>query len=370
MNGSTKKVAAVAVVAAVVIVAAAAVMLNNNGSHDSGNGVTVTWTDDEKLFYIDVDFDYKFDEYLTTGSKTMADFYTYLENNVTNGTKITGASGNTGCSTFTATDEDGDLLMARNFDFRDCKAAVVHTDPEDGYESLSIVDLTMFSYTSGDTPTTLTGNDALRAVAYIPLDGVNEMGVSVSINSVNNAAYGSMDNGKTAIFMTSALRLILDNAATTEEAVDLIMDYDLIMTHFHIMISDASGNSVAVEVNGNDYYVTETPLLTNHYVSADLKDVLKVNESSQNRYDTIQTTLTSTGGVMSTGECMDLLETVLQDEGISHQTKWSVVYNKTEGTMTLCLLMDYATEYSFSLSSSDAGDTATTTAGALVACEA
>ncbi|MDO5861213.1 MAG: C45 family peptidase [Thermoplasmata archaeon] len=378
MESSTKKMAA-AVVVAVVVIAAVAVAISQNGSDDSGGkGVTFTWSEDSTLFYIDVDADYNFDKYLETGVSDINDFYAYLEENVTNGTKITGVSGNTGCSTFSATTTDGDEIMARNFDFRVCEAGVVYTDPDDGYASLSIIDMTMFSYTEGDTPETLTGNDAYLAAAYIPMDGVNEKGVSVSINSVNNGHTISMDNGKTKLFITSALRLILDYAATTEEALDLLDDYDYWGGHYHILISDATGNSVDVEFDGNTMYTTTTDLMTNHYLATELQNLsdVTVTESSKNRYNTIQTTLTETSGVMTVDEALGLLETVKQDDGPSHQTKWSVVYNKTDLTMTVCILMDYDTRYTISLGSSEIiqevvnSDTTTTTTSLLAACAA
>ncbi|MDO5861299.1 MAG: C45 family peptidase [Thermoplasmata archaeon] len=349
MNSSTKKGIAVVAVVVVILAASAAVLLNG-GQESEGNDITVTWSDDQKLFYIDVDFDYKFDGYLATGSTTMVELNNYLKENVTNGTGIGGA-GSTACSTFAVSDEDGDLLLARNLDFSGSVAAVVHTDPENGYESLSIVNLNVFGYTAGDTPETLAAKDAVRAVAYMPMDGVNEKGVSVSINAVENSGYASMTHeGRTPIFITTALRLILDNADSTDKALELLMDYDLCMAHYHIMISDASGKTAVVEIYDNEYYVVETSYMTNHYVSPDLQGVIEVTESSQSRYDTVGAAMESSEGVMDTAECFDLLETVKQDNA-SNQTRWSVVYNKTEGTMTLCLVMDFATKYTYSLSS-------------------
>lgn len=353
MKGSTKKgIAAVAVVAVILAVSAAVAL--GGGRDSEGNDITVAWSDDRKLFYIDLDFDYKFDGYLATGSTTMVGLNNYLKDNVTNGASI-GSGGSIACSTFAVSDGDGDLLLARNLDFSGSVAAVVHTDPEDGYESLSIVNANVFGYTAGDTPETLAAKDALRAVAYMPMDGVNEMGVSVSINAVDNSGYGSMEHeGRTPIFITTALRLILDNAATTDEALDLLSDYDLCMAHYHIMISDASGKTAVVEIYDNEYHVTETSYMTNHYVSPELQGVVEVTESSLSRYDTVGAAMEASGGVMGTEECMDLLEAVKQDN-TSNQTRWSVVYNKTEGTMTVCLVMDFGTRYSYSLSSSPDG---------------
>ena len=60
----------------------------------------------------------------------------------------------------------------------------------------------------------------------------------------------NQDTGKQKIFTTLAIRLVLDRAATTQEAVELLDSYDMFcdlrgaITHF---VTDAGGDSRVIE---------------------------------------------------------------------------------------------------------------------------
>ncbi len=192
--------------------------------HDEDVIFEIEESDDGILRYVTVTGDYKFDEYAKNGSHELdlSDFYAFLAENVTDGKTINGVNP-ANCSTFTIskTDSDG-YLAGRNFDFRHVEPGVVYTDPDNGYASVSVVDLRMFSDT-GSSLEDMRSDSRLNAVPYIPLDGMNEKGVFVAINSVHDGPSMTMDRPENVpIFTTSALRLILDNAASTQEAVDLV----------------------------------------------------------------------------------------------------------------------------------------------------
>lgn len=64
------------------------------------------------------------------------------------------------------------------------------------------------------------------------------------------------------------------------------------------------------------------------------------------RYDKLHETLEKKNRVMTEDECMSLLDAVhtdLQSEGgdITSNTQWSVVYNLTKKTATICVDKDY-----------------------------
>lgn len=74
--------------------------------------------------------------------------------------------------------------------------------------------------------------------------------------------------GKPNLTTTTAIRLLLNQAADVDEALELLNQYDMhasmgMMVHF--ALADASGRSVAVEYVDNQMIVIETPVLTNFY---------------------------------------------------------------------------------------------------------
>ena len=95
------------------------------------------------------------------------------------------------------------------------------------------------------------------------MDGMNEKGLCVAVLMIEDRPAFSQDTGKPDLTTTTAVRLLLDRAASVEEAVELLSGYDLhasagMMVHFSI--ADASGRSVAVEYIDNEMRVVETDM--------------------------------------------------------------------------------------------------------------
>ena len=87
------------------------------------------------------------------------------------------------------------------------------------------------------------------AALYAPLDGMNEAGLAVSVNLIEDSDNIEQDTDKPDITTTTAIRLLLDKAANVDEALDLLRQYDLhssmgMMIHF--ALADSAGRSVAV----------------------------------------------------------------------------------------------------------------------------
>ncbi len=61
---------------------------------------------------------------------------------------------------------------------------------------------------------------------YAPLDGMNEKGLAVSVNMIFDGATILQNTGKPDITTTTAVRLPLNEAATVEEAIELLKKYD------------------------------------------------------------------------------------------------------------------------------------------------
>lgn len=82
-----------------------------------------------------------------------------------------------GCSTIAVGSPEGDRLFGRNFDWQNCDALVVSSKPEEGYASISTVNMDFISQSGGAVGAALQlGDVRTLAALYAPLDGMNEAG--------------------------------------------------------------------------------------------------------------------------------------------------------------------------------------------------
>jgi len=166
-----------------------------------------------------------------------------------------------GCTGYAARASNGDAIFARNYDLFKTNVALVHTKPKGRYQSISTVDLRFLGI---DPNTKIKGLGAkfnALAAPYAPLDGINEKGLSFGIfmsfqGPGETIVATDQNTGKPDITSTTLLRLMLDNAATIEEAVAIAESYDMhdsANTSFHYMVADANGNSAILEyITGTD----------------------------------------------------------------------------------------------------------------------
>ena len=101
---------------------------------------------------------------------------------------------------------------------------IVQSQPENGYNSISTVN-TDFISMSGMNLSSLPDQIQALAGLYAPLDGLNEMGLAVSVNMIEDNATIEQNTEKPDITTTTAIRLLLDKAANVEEAIELLQSY-------------------------------------------------------------------------------------------------------------------------------------------------
>lgn len=112
-------------------------------------------------------------------------------------------------------------IMGRNFDYyTGHPALLLFTKPSEGYSSVSMVDISHV----GTLPEPLK-RFGLMASPYIPMDGMNEWGLTVALISVPNSR-ASHDPNKVTLTHTNVIRLALDYAKTVDEAVQLWERYN------------------------------------------------------------------------------------------------------------------------------------------------
>ena len=184
-----------------------------------------------------------------------------VQNVVPEAVGLESLSGLFGCSTLSAVNQEGEVLFGRNFDWEHCETLIVSLHPDNEYQSISTVNMDFIKNSSGDLMDRISDKAKALAAIYAPLDGMNEKGLAVSVNMIQDSAKIEQNTGKTDITTTTAIRLLLNKAATVEEALELLEQYDLhgsmgMMIHFAIV--DATGKSVVVEYINNEMIVTET----------------------------------------------------------------------------------------------------------------
>ena len=150
------------------------------------------------------------------------------------------------------------------------------------------------------------------------------------------------DTGKTDITTTTAIRLMLDKAATVDEAVSLLEQYDMHSSAgscYHFQLADAAGNSAVVEYIDNEFVVLKADegyQMATNFLLSDKKFNFG---TGQDRYGILESSLNRCGGVVKDEQAgMDLLQAASKDWHVSetsgrlNATQWSIVFNCTDLT--------------------------------------
>lgn len=277
--------------------------------------------------------DYGFDDFITQGATNDDDLIQFIQQRLTGKKKVELNVPKSGCTTFIAKEPKGDILFARNYDFPPTPSLVVKTNPKNGYASVSVVDLMALGYSMDNLPKSFAGKLPLLASPYLPFDGMNEKGLAVAILQVPETNLPS-DPNKVTLNTTTTIRLLLDKAATVDEAVVLINKYNIyfsINVYCHFFIADSKGESVIVEYCDGKVHITKENIASNFYAcnGVDL-DYQGETPTPSERYRTAKQTLMEKDGILTMAEAGSLL----CDLGIYKNNKdilqWSAVYNLQE----------------------------------------
>jgi hypothetical protein len=325
---------------------------------------------DGSVYYMEVKGDFYLDDFVAQGGvKNDSELISFVTEHITKGLIDIGISeSEIACSSFTATTESGEALFARNYDFSKTNVCIVKTEANEGrHASISTVDLQFLSIDVDSDVEGLMDKITCLAATYIPLDGVNDAGVSCGIYMTYQGEETVATDQNTElpdITSTTLLRLILDYASSVEEAVEIAQSYDLhdsAKTSYHYMVADESGKSAILEWVG-DTDSTDNDGSARHLVVTYNDDDANIgnNEGSSNyqwitnfilqpgyyendsdkagldRYDAIYEALSATNGVVTDEQAaMDILALVGRRSWNSDGngcTVHSVVYNLNNKT--------------------------------------
>lgn len=253
-----------------------------------------------------------------------------------------------GCSALTLKAADGQVHMGRNYDFKlNTSAMVVYCTPKNGYKSVALAALDNVS--ANDAQAGLKQRMASLTAPFICLDGMNEKGVSIAVLTLDSEPVHQQTD-KPDISTSMAIRLVLDRAATTQEAVDLLAGYDMFAVagrDYHFYITDASGDGRVVEYDPVDparpMVATKTDVITNFFIQ--YKDQVLPNQKNgiyghgRERFDAIEAVLANEANPTA-ATVWQALQAAAQEpnpEDITSNTQWSLDYNNTALTLDIVL---------------------------------
>lgn len=308
----------------------------------------VTDYEDYNLYSMDVKYDYDLDRVIEYG---ITDDQSLVDAIVEEAIPILPVQIDVpdfGCSAFTLQEADGDILMGRNYDFRrDTSAMLVYCEPEDGYKSVGFAALDNIS---ANTPKeTMKKKLATLTAPFICLDGMNEKGVSIAVLTLDSESV-HQNTGKPVIGTTLAIRLILDRAASTAEAVELLQQYDMFASggrdyHFYITDSTGDGRVIEYDCESETRELVATPVRSVTNFFALYKDQVLPDQRNgiyghgKERYDKMEA-LFDYEEIYTKDVAWEALKAAAQEpsaEDITSNTQWSIIYDDTNLTAEIIL---------------------------------
>ena len=245
------------------------------------------------------------------------------------------------CSLFASLGDQDGRLFGRNFDWGFSPALLLYTDPPEGYDSVSIVDIAYLGYEGQDAYNLVDHplEDLLPLLhaPWIPFDGLNEMGLAIGMAAVPIAEMAK-DQSKPTMGSVRIIREILDHAADVDGAIEIMDSYQIDFEGgppIHYLIADRSGRAILIE-----YYLGEMQFLPNqdpwHLSTNFLVSAHNPDDGVCSRYDIIHQLMKDRQGNLSNAQALDLLKRVSQEN-----TQWSVVYGMDSGEIQVVVGRDY-----------------------------
>ena len=240
------------------------------------------------------------------------------------------------CSTLFLRGQDGTCFFARNHDWKNDAFLILRVHDKKGLASIALIDLAYLNLNRSDLDrTNLIQRIPLLFAPYYAMDGINRHGVAVGVMSVDDLpVIPSRDSSKPDVINSTLMRIILDNAKSTEDALSIAEQYNV---HFvdasqHVLIGDSSGRSGIIEhINGRIEFLassTHWQVCTNHQMHGNSE---KQNDEKCSRYRTgsdIAEQLDRQIGFTD-------VESAVRTMSVENWTMWTSVYNLTNGDLSI-----------------------------------
>ena len=319
------------------------------------------YNDELNLYCMNIEYDYDLDRMIAKGITDTQSFIDAVISESLPLLPINMEAPDFSCSAFGIKTTDGDNVMGRNYDFRyNSSAMLVYCAPDGGYKSVAFAALDNINANTADE--SLKTKLACLTSPFLCLDGMNEKGVSIAVLTLDSEPT-VQDTDKPNIGTSLAIRLVLDRAASTAEAVELLKQYDMVSTagrDYHFYINDASGDGRVVEwdCHSETRELVATPVrtITNFFtmysekVTTDGKN--GIYGHGKNRYDKIEKIFEASNGRFTNETAWNALIAASQtpkDEDITSNTQWSIVFNNTDKTLEFVLHRNWSDVISYDL---------------------
>ena len=314
---------------------------------------------DFNLYKMDIYYDYSIDKIIDRGIFDDESALGAIVQEVLPDYPVNLKMPNFGCSAFIMKNPDS-VMMGRNYDFKnDTSSMLVYCSPKDGYRSVAFAAL---DNVGANNPELSDGTRLATLLSpFISLDGINEKGVSIAVLTLDSKPV-RQQSGKPVIATTLAIRLILDRAASTEEAVTLFEKYDMFASsgrdyHFYVTDSNGDGRVIEYDCNSDDrkLVVTKSPAVTNFFVM--YKNFVKPYQKNgvyghgRERYDKIINVLEKNNSYTkeTAWEALVSASQAPNPNDITSNTQWSIVYDNTNLTADISIRRDWKTVTKYSL---------------------
>ncbi len=237
---------------------------------------------------------------------------------------------NMGCSVFFCRTEEDKVIVGKNLEWKQDPLLLLKTTPTEGYNSLSMTNLNFCDLFQLDS-----FEHKLLLAPYIPLDGMNEHGLLISILSVHEGTEYSFSGEKLSVGDFNINRIILDTCKNVDEAVDIFNKYNIkqtAMLPIHYLIADKNKSAIVEFFNGemnikmssSENYLTNFTKLNN----PDYEN----QRNFCNRYKKIENKFKTNNGTISIKDAQKLLKeiSVFQPGFEVPSTIYSLLYNPEE----------------------------------------
>lgn len=257
-----------------------------------------------------------------------------------------------GCCSITANNAGnaGGKIYGRNYDYPDDTAMVIHTRPDNGYESVSTAYPHFIVETPNWEPSTNLPKELIGyCLIYAPLDGMNEKGFYISILEAGDTEKTvQTSKGKHDIQTTVAVRYLLDKADSVDKALELLKTFNMHSVFgiaYHFAMADTTGKSVVVEYINNEMKVTDTKVVTNHYLTPDSeKPTPDASKNTILRYNSAFGAGEAANWEMTPEQIRDALQAASSGQyhpDGSYITIWSAVYEPNAKKITYYFRENY-----------------------------
>ena len=246
-----------------------------------------------------------------------------------------------GCSVCSVKGENGGYLFGRNFDLRHCGMMILKSEPKNAYASISTLSPDFLLLKPGEKLTDPKYDAFVKTAAlYIPMDGMNEMGLCAAVNKIqDDVIINQNDPGKINHMAGTLIRHLLDRAADVDEALKILENTNFRMARgyfVHFTVADAKGHCICAEyIDNRLHIVEEAHVVTNHYLTQGEKFGIGTDQSHI-RYRTLCDIIRGKeerNERFAHGDLKQALVSVAKKnfpEDGERFTEWSIVFDQSE----------------------------------------